>query len=399
MKVENLLKKIKEETKLSNLVLSKNLGVSELSIKNWINSISKPSLKNEVKIREFYKKKCIETIPSFSTTPTVTGIQEMYGTMTEKNKYLKDARIEAGLSQKDIAELLNVAPATVQAWERGIFAMSEEYQKQLKTIIEFNKVKTEVVHSEVKETLNFEFITNDKGEQMVNARDLHSTLEIKARYTEWLFRNITNNEFLIEGEDFVKYIRTDKNNQEDVILTLNTAKKVAMRQHTVKGESIRNYFIKMEGIAKQSFQLALPSYQIHNPIERAKIWIEEEKVREKLVLENDFNKPKVAYHDNVLNCADSFSITEIAKGLGTTANQLNKYLCSQKIQFRRGNKYFLYSKYDRLGYININTVEIEKKDGTKSYSNQMFWTNKGKKFIISLFTNKYNDYLPQIPLL
>lgn len=171
-----------------------------------------------------------------------------------------------------------------------------------------------------------------------------------------------------------------------------------MQTKTVKGEEVRNYFIKMEEVAKQAVVQYRPSYEIEDKKQRALAWIEEEEVREKLALENDINKPKVLYHDEVLNCSDSFSITEIAKGLGTTAFQLNKYLCSQKIQFKRGEKYFLYSKYDNRGYTNVKTIEIEKNDGTKTFVNQTQWTNKGKKFIINLFTSKYDDLLPQLPL-
>ena len=39
--------------------------------------------------------------------------------MNDKSKALKVARIEAGLSQLDVAKTLDVSPASVWAWETG----------------------------------------------------------------------------------------------------------------------------------------------------------------------------------------------------------------------------------------------------------------------------------------
>lgn len=112
-------------------------------------------------------------------------------------------------------------------------------------------------------------IIERQDKQLVSARELYNFLELeKSNFSRWLKKNITNNDFLIEDEDYVK---TDTNVSKDTFsglvikdevntdlvdfyLTLDSAKKLAMLSRSKKGEQVRQYFLNCEKVAKKILQ-------------------------------------------------------------------------------------------------------------------------------------------------
>ncbi len=74
-------------------------------------------------------------------------------------------------------------------------------------------------------------------------------------------------------------------------------------------------------------------------------------------------QPKASYYDVVLNCKDLLSITEIAKDYGKSAKWLNNYLHDNKVQFKQGDIWLLYSKHAEKGYTNTKTQSFNGNDG------------------------------------
>lgn len=129
---------------------------------------------------------------------------------------------------------------------------------------------------------------------------------------------------------------------------------------------------------KSRIDLSIPSYQIDDPVQRALVWAEETrqnqlKLEEKeLIIEEQ--KPKVEYHDDVLNADDLMTATQVAKSLGlTSAKILNDILKDLKIQYKQSGNWVLYAKYTKKGYAKLITT----RDGYK----QLKWTEKGRQFI------------------
>jgi anti-repressor protein len=124
---------------------------------------------------------------------------------------------------------------------------------------------------------------NEQGQSVVSARNLYHFLGVTERFSRFMERNF---EFgFEENEDYTPYQMVHPlNNQEiqDYALTLDCAKEISMLQRNAKGKEARKYFIEAE---KQLRQLQLHSYQIEDPIERAKKWIEEQ--QEKQLLEQN----------------------------------------------------------------------------------------------------------------
>lgn len=235
-----------------------------------------------------------------------------------------------------------------------------------------------------------------KGENIVSGRELHEFLGVKARYNDW-FNRMKEYGF-IENIDFAAITQkrvTAQGNETsyiDHVLKLDTAKEIAMIQRSEKGKQARQYFIEVE---KQFKQLALPSYQIEDPIQRAYQWAEEQK--QKLALSNQIEeqKPKIEYLETVLESNSTFTVTQIAEDFGWSANKLNKYLFDKGIQRKVNRQWVLYAMYKGEGLTDTKT-QYYKQDKEKTAIHTQ-WTQKGRLFIHDLLkedgilpTNNYN---------
>lgn len=76
----------------------------------------------------------------------------------------------------------------------------------------------------------------------VNAREIHSYLEVKTRFNDWINRAIEKYDF-IENND---YSILSNGNIKDYIVTLDMAKELAMLENNEKGKETRKYFIEVE---------------------------------------------------------------------------------------------------------------------------------------------------------
>lgn len=97
----------------------------------------------------------------------------------------------------------------------------------------------------------------------VNARDIHTHLEVKTSFSHWIKRAIEKYDFE-ENIDFVKFDKP-QNNQKDYIVTLDMAKELAMLENNEKGKETRKYFIQVEKQSKK------PMTQIDMILESAKL--------------------------------------------------------------------------------------------------------------------------------
>lgn len=80
----------------------------------------------------------------------------------------------------------------------------------------------------------------------VNTRDLHSRLEVKTKYADWIKRAIDKYGFE-EGIDFTILKNGNGNNAFiDYIVSLDMAKELCMLDDSDKGRQFRKYFIECE---------------------------------------------------------------------------------------------------------------------------------------------------------
>ncbi|WP_414092111.1 antA/AntB antirepressor family protein [Escherichia albertii] len=90
---------------------------------------------------------------------------------------------------------------------------------------------------------------------LVNARDLHTFLDVGKRFASWIVERIAEYGF-VENQDFmiISQVREKIGRgrpAKDYHLTLDTAKEMAMVERNEKGRQIRRYFIECEKRLRQ----------------------------------------------------------------------------------------------------------------------------------------------------
>lgn len=118
----------------------------------------------------------------------------------------------------------------------------------------------------------------------------------------------------------------------------------------------------------------------------------------RLIAEQQVNelKPKATYYDRILSNPALVTITVIAKDYGMSGIAMNNKLHELGVQFKQGNIWLLYAKYQKLGWTQSETHMIERNDGTEKAVVNTKWTQKGRLGLYELL--KFNDVLPLIEL-
>ncbi|MDU4787537.1 MAG: phage antirepressor KilAC domain-containing protein [Clostridium sp.] len=78
---------------------------------------------------------------------------------------------------------------------------------------------------------------------------------------------------------------------------------------------------------------------------------------------------------------NALTVTQIAKDYGMSAQELNKILSDEKIQYCQRGQWLLYAKYQDKGYTKSNTVTYKHKNGSIGSKLNTKWTQKGRLFI------------------
>ena len=92
--------------------------------------------------------------------------------------------------------------------------------------------------------------------------------------------------------------------------------------------------------------------------------------------------PKALYADNVLDSISCFTTTQIAKELGLTAQELNRWLCANRVQYYQSGQYMLYAEFAHRGLAKSRTrFELNVGLDRVCTHTYLVWTERGRKFI------------------
>ncbi len=142
---------------------------------------------------------------------------------------------------------------------------------------------------------------------------------------------------------------------------------------------LRNLIIKEWILLKSQSQKALSRTDL------ARMVIEAEEEKEKLLLENSELKEKANYTDVVLKAESCHYSSSIAKEIGLkSAQELHRILHEKGILFHNGQMWLLYAKYAERGYTSTKTSPYYDTEGRLKTNTVTVWTEKGRQFIHSL---------------
>lgn len=151
--------------------------------------------------------------------------------------------------------------------------------------------------------------------------------------------------------------------------------------------AMENAWNSPEQIMARALRLAQQS--MDNLKERCKFLggqvVEQQKVIEEL-------QPKASYYDMILQCKELIATTVIAKDYGMSAKKFNAMLHEMGVQFKQGDTWVLYAKYQGQGYLKAKTHNYADSDGVQHSREHSYWTQKGRLFLYDFL--KQEDILP-----
>lgn len=221
---------------------------------------------------------------------------------------------------------------------------------------------------------------NENNEPIISARQLHKTLEVKTRFSQWVEQNFKT---FKENEDFSSVVTTTQQNQyggtkklQDYAVTIRMAEHLAMMSKTSKGHEVREYFIQVEKDFNSPEKIMARALLMAD--KKIKLL---ESENENLLIELEEATKNADYLDLILQTKDSLTITQIAQDYGMSARKMNQLLKQERIQRIVNGQWVLYAKYLGKGYISSRTFDYEGKDG-KIHSNvTTVWTQLGRRFL------------------
>ncbi|AGX87658.1 phage antirepressor KilAC domain-containing protein [Candidatus Symbiobacter mobilis] len=221
--------------------------------------------------------------------------------------------------------------------------------------------------------------------QTVNARDLHSFLEVGKDFSTWIKDRIEKYDF-VENQDFVidspnlgnQNGRGGDRRSLSYHLALDMAKELSMVENNAKGRQARRYFIDCEREAKEA-KPRDPMQVLNDPAAMRGLLLNyTEKV---LNLEKQVGElaPKAEALDLISTAEGAMCITNAAKNLQMQPKKLFAWLQENQWIYRRagGKCYAGYQARIQVGYLEHKITTVERADGTIKQAEQVLVTAKG----------------------
>lgn len=255
-------------------------------------------------------------------------------------------------------------------------------------------------------------VRDEKGELLFCLKDVCNSLElqvtkVKDRLTPYLptikVGVVTGKKS--DGSDSIQYIDMYFITEPDLYRVIFQSRKSSARkfQDWVFEEVLPT--LRKEGsYSMTQSKQSLASYQIEDPIERAKRWIEEQQHTRALEAQTEQQAqtigiqqkeltvaaPKVKYYDDTLASTDCLTTTQVADDLGISARALNQQLSNAGIQYFQSGSWHLKGKYREWQLASTRTYNYIKGDGSTGTKVNLVWNQRGKRFILALYNNDFN---------
>jgi anti-repressor protein len=213
-----------------------------------------------------------------------------------------------------------------------------------------------------------------EGNERVNARELHSALEVSRDFSTWIKERLEKYGFR-EGVDFKTWspdLGSEKHggqNKIDYLLSVSTAKEIATVENNEKGREVRRYLIQVEEAWNT------PEMVMERAREASVILIARMRARLAIV------EPKADFFDTVADSKDAHQMRDVAAVLnmqGWGRNSIFKKLREDKILDERN---IPYREYQDRGYFRVVERTWTSPDGESHINLTTLVYQKGIDFI------------------
>lgn len=137
--------------------------------------------------------------------------------------------------------------------------------------------------------------------------------------------------------------------------------------------------LKSEREEKQRLQLEVYRKQVLIEQKEEEISIKDDRLKVLV--------PKGDSFDRIMSSEGLVTTNMIAAFLGISAIKLNKLLCEWGVQYKQSGVYFLHVKHRGKDYTK-HVPHPYMDNGVQKSREHMYWTEKGRKFVIDLYNSK-----------
>lgn len=252
-------------------------------------------------------------------------------------------------------------------------------------------------------------IQENNGKKAVNARDLHSFLQVGKDFSTWIKGRINKYDF-VEGKDFeplyfdyqgnLLNIRLPQNGESEnqqvskieYALSISMAKELSMLENNERGKQARKYFIACEENKRELSRKELLLIALQAEEEKERL------AQEKKILEEKNAKlqPKADFADCIMQSNDCISVGEMANILKQNGlfrkgqNALYEWLRWSGYLLSKGARYNLPSQRSiSLGIMKI-AENAQPQKGNVFINRKAVITPYGQRYFISLFSKGKN---------
>ena len=248
-----------------------------------------------------------------------------------------------------------------------------------------------------------------ESRQVVNARELHAFLGVGKDFSNWIKDRIEKYGFE-DGTDYALIDSPNLANQtgrggdrktKDYLLTIDTAKEIAMAENSDRGRQVRKYFIACErklrdlrerGISSDEMEEALT-----NPDTMLRIvsrWRDERNQRLALETQIKRDAPKVIFADAVAASKTTLLVGDVAKLLRQNGVMVGQ---QRLFEWLRENGWLMKAGSSRnmptqaameRGFFEVKETTICKPDGSIHISKTPKVTGRGQEFLVNCFLGK-----------
>lgn len=224
----------------------------------------------------------------------------------------------------------------------------------------------------------------DETQQTVNARELHSFLEVGKDFSTWIKDRIEKYGF-VEDVDYVKIDSPKMGNQKggdrrsiEYYISLSMGKEIGMVERTEKGREVRHYFIECEKRLKETRQqmaLAIPQ----TLPEALRLAADLAEKNQQLIEQAKIDTPKAEWCDRVTAANEHMTITQAAKTLNYPPRKFKDYL--RQIGFIYANSDTPMQEHIKAGRAVLRYAHYTTSDGHAVEKPYTHITTKGLKWL------------------
>lgn len=221
---------------------------------------------------------------------------------------------------------------------------------------------------------------NSGDKQTFSARDLYFFLGFDSgNWTRWANKNIVDNNFAIEGEDWRGFlIERNGNEVQDFEITVDFAKRISMMSRTEKGEEARKYFIKCE----ENYKNGIKPFQLPRTYSEAlRELADQTEKTEAIQRELEAAKPKIEFFDAVTDSKDAIPMDQVAKVLDIPTMGRNKMFQRLRDLGILMQNNIPYQRYVDQGYFRVVESKYTTPKGETKISMKTLVFQKGIEFI------------------